>query len=197
VEVVRVGRRDNVVKTYVSEETLADLDRFAEDADKSRAEIVRQAIREYTDRDRFARLESLVRENNRLLRGEGEDKSHSGRTHTQKQTASKTVQRTRDIARRLQENHDGTLKDDTVERAIEDIAGGDARTIEKYKRNLKRRGLLFAHPQSPVWTHDRAEWVGWVESYADATPDASVLDMIDPYPYDHDEYSGFVKEVQP
>jgi hypothetical protein len=48
-----------------------------------------------------------------------------------------------------------------------------------------------------VWTHDRAEWVGWVESYADATPDASVLDMIDPYPYDHGEYSGFVEKVDP
>lgn len=192
-----MGRRDNVVKTYVGDDTLADLDRFAEDADKSRAEIVRQAIREYTDRDRFARLESLVRENNRLLRGEGGDNSDGADTHTHEQTASQTVQRTRQIARRLQENHNGTLKDDTVERAIEDIAGGDERTISKYKRNLKRRGLLFAHPQSPVWTHDRAEWVGWVESYADATPDASVLDMIDPYPYDHGEYSGFVEKVNP
>lgn len=192
-----MGRRENVVKTYVSEDTLKELDRFADNADKSRAEIVRQAIREYTDLDRFARLESLVRENNRLLRGDGDTPDDDPDTHTHEQTASQTVQRTRQIAKRLQRNHDGTLKDDTVERAIEDIAGGDERTISKYKRNLKRRGLLFAHPQSPVWTHDRTEWVGWVESYADATPDASVLDMIDAYPYDHDEYSGFVEKVEP
>jgi hypothetical protein len=73
--------RDHVVKTYCTADEVADLDEFADRAGKSRSEVVRQAIREYIDQDRASRIEKLVRENNRLLRGEGVAGTDGGQPH--------------------------------------------------------------------------------------------------------------------
>lgn len=150
----------------VDEDVIEDFRDFTHEAKgKIRGEmgrLVERAMIEYMDHDRAARLEEDHEELfDRLdtleaaLRG-------GGPTHTHTNTGgSETVEKTRRIVSRLQRHHDDTCKRDDVERAIEDIAGGDERTLEKYLRQLKRRGHAFEHPlpQSPVWFLDDDTWL--------------------------------------
>jgi len=101
---------------------------------------VEQALQEYIDTDRYARIEDKV---DSVLA----HVSDGGGAHTHTTTqASETVERARQIYRRLADNHGLVVKDGDVIRAVEDIAGADDRTVQKYKEVLKRRSLLFEHP---------------------------------------------------
>jgi predicted transcriptional regulator len=137
---------------------------------------VEQALSEYVDRDRYARVEDKL---DRVLA----HVSDGGGTHTHTSTgASETVERAREIYQRVADNHGLVLRDDDLVRAIEDIAGADDRTVAKYQEILKRRSLIFEHPaDSPVWTTDREKWVRWVVNHVDNDPTLKVHDMIDDY----------------
>lgn len=137
---------------------------------------VENALREYVDEDRYARVEDKL---DRVLARV----SDGGRTHTHKDTAaSETVERAREIYKRVADNHGLVVKDDDLVRAIEDNAGADPRTVEKYKGILKRRSLIFEHPaDSPVWTTDRDKWVSWSENHVDNDPTLTIQDVIDDY----------------
>lgn len=127
------------------------------------SELLRDAVLEYTDLDRYERIEhemdQLHEKIDRVLTlVDGEH------THTKGGDKTTSVpEKARSIARRIYTNHDTPVKTTDVELAIEDIAGGDERTISKYKEQLKKRGLLYEHPNSPVWTDDKETYVGWVE----------------------------------
>lgn len=153
-------KREKRVVTDVPEEWVVELDEAAEFAGKARADVLRDAIREYLDRDRMARIEDEIAAiNDRLDELDGADSSQAEHTHTNAKT-SKTVQRTREIARRLYDNHGTYIDESDVERAITDIAGGHDRTLSKYKDELEDRGLLYRHPNDDVqqWYAERSAW---------------------------------------
>lgn len=193
-----MSRRDNVVSTYLSDEEKSELSRFVSEVDESQATVVRKALMEYLDFDRYDRIESQLRENTDKLERVLSLLDDGQHTHTSGQTkASDTVEKARAIAKRLYGNHDFPMKESGIERAIEDIAGADDRTLSKYKDILKSRGLLYAHPStSPVWTDDRREWVGWVEDYVEATPDAEFDEFAENHGVDIDEYERLAAQVQ-
>ena len=152
-------RRDNPVTTYLSDEEKAELSRFVEESPDSQATVVRDALLEYLDFDRYARIESQVRKNRDLLErtlSVLEDDEH---THTRVDATASVPEKARTIARRIHANHDTPVSGADVEIAIEDIGGGVDRTVVKYKDQLKKRGLLYEHPMQPVWTDEREVWV--------------------------------------
>jgi len=93
-------------------------------------------------------------------------------------------EKAREMVRRVHRNHDTPVREADIEIAIEDIAGGDDRTIEKYKGQFKKRGLLYEHPFQPVWTDSQTEFVEWVEG---ATVE-DVHDAIEDYSMTSDEF---------
>lgn len=137
------------------------------------------AMMEYMDNDRAARIEDKL--NRALARMDELDG-----THTHK--ASETSVKVEKMESELGETGRTVIKDDTVQRSIENIAGADDRTIDKYRTQLKRRGLAYEHPTSAVWTLDVEQWIEWAESYIDNNPTADVHDILDDYPMDFDEY---------
>lgn len=184
--------RDNRVYTYVTDDEKADLEDYADEAGKSVSQIVRQAIREYTDNDRAVRVESKVDElagEIEALRGQLAESEH---THTRApDRASSTVEKAREIAQRVYRNHDPPIQEADVHRAIEDIAGADDRTVEKYTGLLKGRNLLYRHPTSAVWTDDREQFVEW----ADATTVGDTPDCLEEYDIGDEEFMAVAEEV--
>jgi len=144
---------------------------------------VEQALKEYCDTDRYARIEDK-------LDTVVAHVSDGGGSHTHTTTrGSGTVERAREIYERIADNHGLVVKDDDVIRAVEDIAGADDRTVGKYKDVLKRRSLLFQHPaDSPVWTTDKEKWVGWVESHVNNDPTMSITDVTEEYSITTERY---------
>lgn len=186
--------RDRRVQTYLTEAEHATLKQWSEETGKSMSSLLREAVLEYTDRDRTERIESELKalhEKMDDLQAHLSDDS----THTHKDgrvtKASETVEKTREIARRIQENHEPVCHVDDVERAIEDIAGGDDRTLDKYRRKLKRRGLMYEHPTGEAWTYDRDQFFRWCDA---AYPD-DVLPDLDAYPISQGEYEAELPEV--
>lgn len=150
---------------------------------------VENALSEYIDNDRTARIEKKV---DQVLTHLSEQPT----THTHKQRGSETVEKVRAIYRRLTDNHGQVIPTPDVHRAIEDIAGGDDRTIAKYERMLKRRSLLFEHPgDSGVWTPIQENWVKWCESKVNNEPSVTVTDLIESYDVNIDEYDSIAAEV--
>lgn len=147
------------------------------------------ALAEYMDRDRYARIESKVDEV--LARLPDEPRGHTHTPSSVDQQASESVQKVRAIADRVYSNHAPVVRDADVERAIEDIAGGHKDTIAKYEELLRKRGLLWEHPDehSPVWTTDRKQWAQWVDNYEEGVPSVDLADLVGPYPVDGDEFA--------
>lgn len=180
--------------TYVTPEEKADLAEMADNAGKSQSDLLRDALTEYLDHDRSDRIEEKVDQILATI-----DSSQSESTHTRTQTgASETVEKARRIAERIYENHGETVKGVDVKRAIEDVAGGDERTISKYKGILRERDLLFEHPSSDatVWTPSREVWVDWSESYLDGVPEAEIFEVVEPYSMGVEEYDEIAEAIQ-
>jgi hypothetical protein len=150
---------------------------------------VENALQEYINHGQGARIEEKV---DKVLAHVSEQ---SG-THTHKQRGSETVEKVRRIAQRLTSNHGTIIKTADVDRAIEDIAGADERTVSKYYRMLKRRSLLFAHPgDSGVWTPEQDRWVGWCEDKIDNEPEIEVHDVTEEYAIEADEYLELAEQA--
>jgi predicted transcriptional regulator len=162
-------RRDNPVTTYLSDEEKADLEQWAEQTEKSQAHLLREAVLEYLDHDRTARIEDEVREVNAKL-DDVLAQLDSDDTHTHTPSMSDSLETARKMIRVVQrqtDNPDGIVKDDDLVQVIENHAGVDDRTIRKYKDIFRRRGLLFEHPgETPIWTLQSDQWVEWVNQYA-------------------------------
>lgn len=195
----RRSKRDNRVVTYLTDEELNQLDDWADKVNKPRAALLRQGIMEYLDRDRSKRVEEVVRENSDRLEQlvgallDDEVHTHTSEDHVTK--ASETVEKTREIADTVNKRYNGTgLKTKELDRVIKDIAGGDPRTIRKYRRELIERGHAYEHPNenSDVWFLDREPWLNQVERYAHSTPDprATAKDVLRDYPVTTHEVIG-------
>lgn len=163
--------RDNQVTAYLDDDEYSQLKQWSNETGKSISDLVRDAVLEYTDHDRLDRIEDRLDNMEEMLRSSLSDDG----THTHKQSAStkgsKTVERTRRIAQRIQQNHGTQFPNDDLERAIKDIAGGDSRTVEKYKDELKERGYFYEHPHGPLWYTEIEEWAEGIEAYASRTSD--------------------------
>lgn len=200
--------RDNRVPTYLSDEEKQQLVSHVQTVDKSQSDVVRTALLEYLDRDKATRIEEKVDRLHEKLDAMADptptDTSDDAHTHTQPPAAdtgaSKTVQRARAIAERIHDNHDAVVKDVDVKRAIEDVAGGDPRTMRKYKGMLRERGLLYEHPsESAVWTAEAERWAKWSASYVDSVPTAELPSICENYPHQPDDelFSEYETEVAP
>jgi len=149
---------------------------------------VENALKEYIDHGREARIEEKV---DKVLARLSEQPT----AHTHKQRGSETVEKCRAVHRRVTSNHGTTIKADDVERAIEDIAGADDRTLDKYKSMLKRRCLLFKHPKSPVWTPEQDKFIEWGENCVDNDPTMEVHDIVEDCGLELDEYLNRAEAV--
>lgn len=179
-------RRDNPVSTYLSDAEKADLKRFAEQSGKSQAHLLREAILEYLDHDRTARIEDEVREVNDKL-DDVLAQLDSDDTHTHTPSMSDSLETARKMIRVVQrqtDNPDGVVQDDDLVQVIENHAGVDDRTIRKYKRLFRKRGLLFEHPgEAPIWTLETDTWSEWVNQYAKLNGGPTVVEeVVEQYP---------------
>jgi len=189
-----VTKRDNVVKTYLDDEEKRQLVEWADDTGKSQAALLRQAVLEYLDHDRAARIEEEVRELNTKV----DDILacvDDGGSHTHTTSAPQSVpEKARSVARHIFDRHGMPIKTGDVELAIENIADvGDDRSVKKYKHQLKKRGLLYEHPNGNVWTDKTEQFVRWVEG-AFVNPD--VYAETDEYDINQDEYVEIVEEIE-
>lgn len=187
--VVCMSSRNNRKVTYLTDEEAALLSEWADESGKTESALLREAIMEYLDRDRSARIESKVDELlDRIPEGalsESEQSTHTHKPETPMlQQGSKSIEKARRIMQRLQQNNDApVVKADVVDRAIEDIAGLDDRTKDKYKDIFKRRGLLFAHPgESEVWTFETDTFLTWLEDYMQLNGQQAAEDVAQSYP---------------
>jgi len=198
-----MSRRNNMKKTYLTDEEAAHLSEWADEVGKSESTLIREAIREYLDHDRGDRIEALVKENRAMLEDIQTHLTSDAHTHTSEHEpvtrASETVEKARAIARRL-ENHadDGKVTADEVERAIKDIAGGDPRTVEKYEDELRQRGLAFEHPTVPKWHLDRDQFVADIASHVRQyqSPQGELMRIIDPYPIEFPDLMDYRAVVE-
>jgi hypothetical protein len=110
--------------------------------------------------------------------------------------ATNAVEKARDIYQRITRNHESPIKQDDIDRAIEDIAGADPRTVEKYCEILKKRSLLFKHPTSAVWTEERSEWAQWCDAYVNNDPEAHFMDVIEPYSLSLDDFEHALETAE-
>lgn len=184
--------RDNQVIAYLDDDEYAQLKEWSRNTGKSMSHLLREAILEYTDRDRTARLEEKVDRALTLLENEQHTRTRDTGT-TQPKEPQSVPERARAIAKRCYENHEMPLQGNDLEIAIEDIAGGDERTLDQYKSQLKKRGSLYEHPMQPIWTDDKRQWVKWVES---ATVDKDVFEWTSEYGMETTEYNEIADEVE-
>ena len=154
------------------------------------------ALREYLDEGRDARLEKKLDEVLTHVREEPATHTHTSDDEPST-AASPAVETAREIAERIHRNlnDEGNIPNADVERAIEDIGGADPRTVRRYKKRLKRRELLYKHPGAKIWTAERASWLNWVEDYMVAHPDLDLHDLTEEYDMSVDEYDQAVEQV--
>lgn len=189
------GSRDNRAVTYLTDDEIAGLKAWSDETGKSVSNLIREAVREYLDHDRNDRIErQLAQLNDRVeeVHALVENSEHTRTNSALSSGGSDTVEKAREIHRRISNNHEPVVKDEPVTRAIEDIAGADPRTVDKYKAVLKRRLLLFKHPHSAVWTVDRKQWLEWCQQNIDHNPELSVGDVVDGYDLTKQEYAELV-----
>lgn len=152
-------------------------------------EALEDAMREYMDETRDARLENKI-DDIRAMLSENDD-TH---THDTCTPQSPTAEKVADIVERIESDIDTnreiyTVQDDDVVRAIEEVAGADDRTVSKYRTQIKRRGELYQHPISRVWMSQAEAWaVQWAYGHIESTPGASPEDVLEEYPMTHDEF---------
>jgi len=169
---------------------------------KIRGELGREvenAMREYLDNDRVARVEANQEETHELLRAVLATLGEDGTTHTHTANVSPTtVTEKRDvIAATLQQRDAPVMPEREVVNAIEDVAGGDDRTVRKYMDALRRSGEVYDHPSSDssAWTTDREQFATWALAEFDSRPDASIRDILEPYAMDPNEYEQLLDDA--
>ena len=179
-------RRDNPVTTYLSDDEKAQLERWAEKTEKSQAHLLREAVLEYLDHDRAARIEDEVRDISETLEHVLEAVSNSDNTHTHGHVPqSPSTERAREMIRQLLSEQDEVMKATAVELKIENLAGADDRTLRKYKKIFRKRGLLFEHPgEPPIWTTEQDQFETWLRQYGNMNGPGPLKEFLEPYPAD-------------
>lgn len=180
-------RRDNPVSTYLSDEEKKRLSEWAEETDKSQAHLLREAILEYLDYDRTARIESKLREMDdkldRVLAQSDGDTTHTHKDRDAVTKGSPAVEKLEEMVKTIRSNHAPVVKDAKLKRVIENYAGIDDRTVRRYKSLMRERGLLLEHPgDPPLWTTDTDQWSNWLNQYGNLNGPDAVEDFLADYP---------------
>lgn len=156
-------------------------------------EELESAMREYMDDTRLARMEQKLDD----IQGTLSENSDT-HTHDTCKPQSPTAEKVDEIVDlvRTDIKPDEALRTDAIDRAIEEVAGADPRTITRYHRQLKRRGEAYTHPNNEdVWFVDFDTWVGNAYHAIDGTPGLSLGDVLEPYPVDHDDFIDAVERL--
>lgn len=182
--------------TYLTDEEAAQLSEWADVSDKSESQLLREAVKEYLDQDRTARLsEQLDRIESKIdtLPLSSDESVH---THTRDGSdPSPTIKKVQRIENYIRDNHGEVVDTNTLNTVIGEIGGGDPRTIEKYKGKLKQRGVMFEHPaDNPVWTFKRNIWGRWVDSHCGNDGDR-LFDIADEYGMNTEEIETIAAEA--
>jgi len=169
---------------------------------KLRGELGREvenAMREYMDNDRYERVEANQEETHEMLNavlatlGDADDT----RTHTGDVTPTTVTEKRDIIAAKLRERDAPVMPARDVVDAIEDVAGGDDRTVRKYQDALRRSGEVYDHPSSDssAWTTDAEQFASWALGEFESRPDASIRDILEPYAMDPNEYERLLDDA--
>jgi hypothetical protein len=192
-----MGRRDNKVSVYLSDAELSQIKEWAEEAEKPVSQLLRDAVLEYTDRDRAKRIEDKVsgvdEKLDQLIAQIDTEHTHTRSTDSASRQQS-VPETTREIAKIVYRNHSIPVQEKDVELVIENNAGGTDRTKRQYKSQLKKRELLFKHPAAGVWTDDKEQWVKW---QVQATPgDVDVDAVTKQYGMRTDEFEEIAEAIE-
>jgi len=169
---------------------------------KIRGELGREvenAMIEYMDHDRYDRIEEGQEATHEKLDAIMAALGDADGTHTHTADVSPTtVAEKRDIiAAKLRERDAPVMPEREVVAAIEDVAGGDDRTLAKYQDALRRSGEVFDHPdaESEAWTTDEEQFASWALAVFESRPDASIRDILEPYAMDPIEYEQLLDDA--
>jgi len=169
---------------------------------KKRGELGRmyeRACIEYMDNDRYSRIEQNQSETHEMLQSVLATLADSEGTHTHTADVSPTtVPEKRDlIAAKLKDRDAPVMAERVVIEAIDEIAGGDDRTMRKYKQKLRASGEVMDHPSSDssAWTTDPEQFASWALAEFESRPDASIRDILEPYAMDPIEYERLLDEA--
>lgn len=179
--------RDVVKKTYLTQSEASQLSEWAAEVNKSESALLREAVLEYLDRDRAARIEAkvdqLAADLEDVQAALSDETTHTHTAETGMNQDTPSIDRARNMVRRIHDNHGDVIKTEDIERVIEDYGGADERTLRKYKRIFRRRGLVFEHlGDRPLWTTDTDQWLKWVRQYAQLNGVDDTRDQTDEYP---------------
>lgn len=182
-----MSRRDNQIIAYLTDQEKSQLNEYVDNSEKTQSEVVRQAIMEYLDHDRAARLEGEVRDLHdkldRVVDTLADGDSHTHTNQPGMKQGGTALERARDMIDTLQQNHGPVIKNHDVELVIENFAGADDRTIRKYKRLFRKRGMLFEHPgERPVWTPESQKWCDWMADYGRLNGKDDAEEVAEAYP---------------
>jgi hypothetical protein len=197
-------QRDNRVVSYVDDATLDRLVETSEEVGKSQSELIRDALREFLDRDHQDRVEERLRRiEEKLDDHDAHLRSETTHTHTEsndlmldeseRQFNSESAETVHTIADHLVSEcwpaKGAPVKNRDVEQAIKDIAGIDPRTIRKYKRELQSRGLLFEHPLDThdIWTPEPDVFRNWLNTATREKGYTAIQNIDDEKPFDFSE----------
>jgi hypothetical protein len=169
---------------------------------KKRGELGRMAERaliEYMDNDRLKRVEDGQDETHEKLDSVLALLSDADGSHTHMADVSpQTVGEKRDlIVGKLRERDAPVMPEQDVIEAIEDVAGGDDRTLAKYKDALRRSGEVYDHPdtESSAWTTDPERFASWALAVFESRPDADIREILEPYAMDSLEYEELLDDA--
>jgi hypothetical protein len=190
-------RRNNKVSVYLSDAELSQIREWADEAEKPVSQLLRDAVLEYTDRDRVKRIEDDIggidEKLDQLLAQIDTEHTHT-RSRNSDSRQQSVPETTREIAQIVYDKHGVPVPDKDVELVIENNAGGTDRTKRQYKSQLKKRELLFKHPAAEVWTDDKEQWVGW---QVKATPGEVDVDAVtDEYGMRTDEFEKIAEAIE-
>jgi hypothetical protein len=160
---------------------------------------VERAMIEYMDHDRYERIEDGQETTHEKLDAIMAALGDAGDTHTHTADVSPTtVAEKRDIiAAQLRDRDAPVMPERDVVAAIEDVAGGDDRTLSKYMSALRRSGDVYDHPSSDssAWTTDAEQFASWALGEFESRPDASIRDILEPYAMDPNEYEQLLDDA--
>jgi len=160
---------------------------------------VERAMIEYMDHDRYERIEDGQETTHEKLDAIMAALGDADDTHTHTADVSPTtVAEKRDIiAAQLRDRDAPVMPERDVVAAIEDVAGGDDRTLSKYMSALRRSGDVYDHPSSDssAWTTDAEQFASWALGEFESRPDASIRDILEPYAMDPNEYEQLLDDA--
>ena len=152
------------VGARADEDVIADFREFVEDKKgQVRGEMGRElenAMIEYMDNDRSARIEEKVDELHEMMEeslseesldGERETATSSNGQSDDSDSGRSINQRTRDSLNAIKAEipKDTTISASLLESAIEEHAGHSYKTLQRYKDMLIKRGEILEHPVEP------------------------------------------------